>query len=438
MRRQLERAATIASAMSSADSGSAHVLVDRRRLAPVAPEAHERELVGLDHARRDLDHPDRLAARARAAAPPSSRAPRTSRRCSRRRPRRRRARDRGDGQDVGAVARLAPRSRSSGSSALVTRLVPSTLTSNIRASPRGRAVSTLAEPQRAARVVDEGVHRAELARGARERIHVGLLREVGDEHVGSGLGGERLEPVGAAGDAHDIPAVRAEQRTVAAPIPELAPVTTTTCLHPCRHCCRHLSGRLGWKRMTARCACRPRHADRRPEAPGPVLGQRALRLRHPRGHRPRHPAAHRRLRQRAHRLPVHLRVPHAGVRDDQRLLLEGDPARLAADEEGAHRHPAPVLHLRDDLDRSCSSSSRASRSSTPTSPSWTLWFLLALGIFRLILPYLALLRWPLLWAVRRSRSASATSPTSTAPSRSRARSASCRSSCSAGRCASGA
>lgn len=35
----------------------------------------------------------------------------------------------------------------------------------------------------------------------------------------------------------------------------------------------------------------------------------------------------------------------------------------------------------------------------PTKPSWTLWFLLALGIFRLILPYLALLRWPLAWSV---------------------------------------
>ncbi len=34
-----------------------------------------------------------------------------------------------------------------------------------------------------------------------------------------------------------------------------------------------------------------------------------------------------------------------------------------------------------------------------TTPSWTLWFLLALGIFRLILPYLALLRWPLLWTL---------------------------------------
>ncbi|MFT3798631.1 acyltransferase family protein [Microbacterium sp.] len=35
----------------------------------------------------------------------------------------------------------------------------------------------------------------------------------------------------------------------------------------------------------------------------------------------------------------------------------------------------------------------------PTQPSWTLWFLIALAIFRLVLPYLALLRWPLLWTV---------------------------------------
>ncbi|MGN6272230.1 MAG: acyltransferase family protein [Protaetiibacter sp.] len=35
----------------------------------------------------------------------------------------------------------------------------------------------------------------------------------------------------------------------------------------------------------------------------------------------------------------------------------------------------------------------------PTEPHWTLWFLLALAIFRMVLPYLALLRWPLLWAV---------------------------------------
>ncbi|GAB3617932.1 acyltransferase family protein [Okibacterium endophyticum] len=39
------------------------------------------------------------------------------------------------------------------------------------------------------------------------------------------------------------------------------------------------------------------------------------------------------------------------------------------------------------------------RELNPTEPSWTLWFLLALGIFRLILPYLALIRWPLLWSI---------------------------------------
>jgi len=35
----------------------------------------------------------------------------------------------------------------------------------------------------------------------------------------------------------------------------------------------------------------------------------------------------------------------------------------------------------------------------PTTASWTLWFLLALGIFRLVLPYLSQLRWPLAWAI---------------------------------------
>jgi fucose 4-O-acetylase-like acetyltransferase len=40
-----------------------------------------------------------------------------------------------------------------------------------------------------------------------------------------------------------------------------------------------------------------------------------------------------------------------------------------------------------------------STSLNPTTPHWTLWFLLALALFRLILPYLVLLRWPLLWCI---------------------------------------
>ncbi|MEX1079293.1 MAG: acyltransferase family protein [Homoserinimonas sp.] len=39
------------------------------------------------------------------------------------------------------------------------------------------------------------------------------------------------------------------------------------------------------------------------------------------------------------------------------------------------------------------------REFNPSQPSWTLWFLLALGIFRLVLPYLAMLRYPLVWAL---------------------------------------
>ena len=35
----------------------------------------------------------------------------------------------------------------------------------------------------------------------------------------------------------------------------------------------------------------------------------------------------------------------------------------------------------------------------PAQPSWTLWFLLALALFRLVLPYLALLRGPVWWAL---------------------------------------
>lgn len=35
----------------------------------------------------------------------------------------------------------------------------------------------------------------------------------------------------------------------------------------------------------------------------------------------------------------------------------------------------------------------------PTAAEWTLWYLLALALFRVALPYLATLRWPLVWAV---------------------------------------
>lgn len=39
------------------------------------------------------------------------------------------------------------------------------------------------------------------------------------------------------------------------------------------------------------------------------------------------------------------------------------------------------------------------RSYNPAVPSWTLWFLLALAALRILLPYLAQLRWPLFWSI---------------------------------------
>ena len=35
----------------------------------------------------------------------------------------------------------------------------------------------------------------------------------------------------------------------------------------------------------------------------------------------------------------------------------------------------------------------------PAEPHWTLWFLVALAIFRVALPYIVLLRWPLVWSI---------------------------------------
>ena len=72
----------------------------------------------------------------------------------------------------------------------------------------------------------------------------------------------------------------------------------------------------------------------------------------------------------------------------------------------------------------------------PSKPSWTLWFLLALGIFRVVLPYLVLLRWPLLWALAFSVGVGYLTNIDNT-SRCHGPSASCRSSCSAGSCASG-
>jgi fucose 4-O-acetylase-like acetyltransferase len=67
-----------------------------------------------------------------------------------------------------------------------------------------------------------------------------------------------------------------------------------------------------------------------------------------------------------------------------------------------------------------------------TTASWTLWFLIALAIWRIVLPYLVLLRFPLLIAIAISIGAGYTETIDATFALSR-----CRSSCSAGSCASG-
>ena len=173
------------------------------------------------------------------------------------------------------------------------------------------------------------------------------------------------------------------------------------------------------------------------EAARALLGQRAVRERHARRDRARHPAAHERLEQRARALPLHLRVPHAGVRDHQRLLLEGVAADDAAHEEGAHRHPAAVHRHGDDLDARAVGC-RGQAGVQPDEPE-----------LDAVVPTRAR-HLPARAALPRaavglpccgrccSRSWSATSATSTARSRCRGRSASFPSSCSAGRRDSGA
>ena len=159
--------------------------------------------------------------------------------------------------------------RSSGSSALVTRLVPSTLTSNMRAQSSGSPCFDAREAERAARVVDEGVHGAEPADEVAQGIHVGLFRDVGDEHVGTGLSGECLEAVGPTGDAHDAPAVLTEQAN------RRRPYTRTGTCHNHSTCISWLKSTAGRvEQMTA-----ATRADRNPEEAGSVLGQRPLRLR---------------------------------------------------------------------------------------------------------------------------------------------------------------
>lgn len=93
----------------------------------------------------------------------------------------------------------------------MTSFTESTLIWNMRVQSSGSDASTEVEPEGAARIVDEGVHRTGRGDVVAERIDLRGVREIGDEDLRSGLRGERLQPVTAPRDGDDLPAVVAEQ-----------------------------------------------------------------------------------------------------------------------------------------------------------------------------------------------------------------------------------
>ena len=78
---------------------------------------------------------------------------------------------------------------------------------------------------------------------------------------------------------------------------------------------------------------------------------------------------------------------------------KSDAPEPASDGAGDHRHPAAVRDLRERCGRSRSGSSRVRRTRISPSRRGRCGSCSHSGIFRLVLPYLALLRWPLLWTV---------------------------------------
>src|SRR5690554_3889284 len=240
--------------------------------------------------------------------------------------------------------------RSSGSSALVTRLTATTLTSNIRVQSSGSLSSTDATPNAPPALLTSAWIGPSSRRKSRSASTCAWsVRSAVNTSAPVSAASCSRRSVRRATPTTSQPRER-NRRTVAAPMPELAPVTTTR--RALTSTSSHSNfpdfptvARLRWPSdgYGNRSGCRAQKTRT-------GVGQRPV----PDGdagcHRPRNPAHHLRRRLRTHRLPVHLRVPHAGLRRHQRLLLPARISHLTADEEGAHRHPAALLHHGDDLD----------------------------------------------------------------------------------------
>ena len=98
---------------------------------------------------------------------------------------------------------------SAGSSALVTRSVPSTLVSYICCHSSTSACGHRLQAERAAGVVDEHVH--PVAGGRHEPGDVVVAGDVARDGHPADLGGQALDPLGPPRRAHDAEALRGEQ-----------------------------------------------------------------------------------------------------------------------------------------------------------------------------------------------------------------------------------
>ena len=111
--------------------------------------------------------------------------------------------------DVTLTMSATPRStaprRSSGSSALVTRLRASTLTSNIHAQSSIDDASTESRPFAPPALLTSACSGPGRGEVVAQCVDVGLVGEVGDEDGCPGLGLELAQPVLAAGHADDVP-----------------------------------------------------------------------------------------------------------------------------------------------------------------------------------------------------------------------------------------
>jgi len=77
--------------------------------------------------------------------------------------------------------------------------------------------------ERSARIVDQAVQGTERGEFVTHAVDVGLLREVGGDGADAGAVGQLGQPVGAACDADDLPAVLREQPCRGRPDPRTRP-----------------------------------------------------------------------------------------------------------------------------------------------------------------------------------------------------------------------